>query len=287
MRDRIAGCILGGALGDAWGCPWEGKPGPIQFAVPDRLVLSDDTQLTLATCESIIECGRVDPAHLASAFARWYQTRHIRGLGSSTFKAMRDLAAGVHWAVAGARGEFAAGNGAAMRIAPLAFLLDPADPGQRVVICDVCRITHHNDEAYAGALAVMLAIRSALNDEPNLLIAVADGLPDSRVRDRLVELSRLKETPSDVAAKFGSSGYVVESVPLALYCAQAICVETLPNVLSAAIRAGGDTDTIASMAGQVAGTKVGRNAIPNELISAIEGSDELLEIVEGFAAFVG
>src|SRR5262249_2370962 len=118
-----------------------------------------------------------------------------------------------------------------------------------------CVIWRRECTGRSPALAVMLAIRSALNDEPNLLIAVADGLPDSRVRDRLVELSRLKETPSDVAAKFGSSGYVVESVPLALYCAQAICVETLPNVLSAAIRAGGDTDTIASMAGPGSGTK--------------------------------
>lgn len=41
--------------------------------------------------------------------------------------------------------ERAAGTGAAMRIAPLAFLLDPLDPEQRVTLRDVCRITHHSD----------------------------------------------------------------------------------------------------------------------------------------------
>src|SRR5260370_495332 len=137
--------------------------GPVAFEIPSRPVLSDDTQLTLATCQSIIECGRVDPENLASHFLRWYLAGRIRGMGSSALKAMRDLAVGTHWALAGARGEFAAGNGAAMRIAPLAFLLNPSDAGDRTVIRDVCRITHHNDEAYAGALAVMLAIRSVLS----------------------------------------------------------------------------------------------------------------------------
>jgi len=46
---------------------------------------------------------------------------------------------------------------------PLAFLLEPARPVDRTVIRDVCRITHQNDEAYAGALAVVVAIRSVLS----------------------------------------------------------------------------------------------------------------------------
>ena len=45
-----------------------------------------------------------------------------------------------------------------MRIAPLAFFLDPEDAGDRQLIRDVCRITHHNEEAYVGALAVVTAV---------------------------------------------------------------------------------------------------------------------------------
>jgi len=113
--DQILGCLLGGALGDAWGGPWEGRVGPSHFKVPSESKVSDDTQLTLATCESIIERGCVDPESLASHFLEWFVQGRISGMGSSTLKAMRDLSAGVHWALAGSRGEYAAGSGAATR----------------------------------------------------------------------------------------------------------------------------------------------------------------------------
>ena len=162
------------------------------FQIPARPVLSDDTELTLATCESIIESGRIDPAALASRFSRWFLEGRVHGMGSSTLKALRDLAVGTHWALAGAVGEFAAGGGAAMRVAPLSFLLNPTDAQDRIVIRDVCRITHHSDEAYAGALAVVLAIHSVLagswSEDRSFLEATTDGLPDSRVRDRCESL---------------------------------------------------------------------------------------------------
>jgi len=162
----------------------------------------------------------------------------------------------VHWALAGSRGEYSAGNGAAMRIAPLAFLMDPAKPADRTVIRDVCRITHHNDEAYIGALAVVIAIRLILADlwtpANSFLVAVAKAIPDSAVRDRITDLIPLKSHPADVASRFGASGYVVDTVPLALYCAQFIGEKPLSVVLAQAIEAGGDTDTIASITGQIA-----------------------------------
>jgi ADP-ribosyl-[dinitrogen reductase] hydrolase len=225
-KSQILGCILGGALGDAWGGPWEGSPGRIAFQIPSRSSVSDDTQFTLATCESIIENGGIHVEHLASHFATWFATGRVTGIGASTLKAMRDLAAGVHWALAGSRGEFSAGNGAAMRVAPLAFLLNPATPADRTVIRDVCRITHHNDEAYVGALAVVTAIRLNLTDtwthEKTILAAVGESIPDSAVRDRIKEFVPLKVHPSEVASRFGATGYVVDTVPLALYCAQFI-----------------------------------------------------------------
>ena len=290
LDDRIRGCLLGGALGDAWGGAWEGKPGPIDFKIPQRATLSDDTQLTLATCQSILERQRVDPEHLASHFLQWHSTGRILGIGASTLKAMRDLAAGVHWALAGSRGEWAAGNGAAMRIAPLAFLLDPALSGDRTALRDVCRITHHNDEAYVGALAVVEAIRSIVigrwSRRKSFLGLVADSLPDSRVRDRITELKRLQILPIEAASRFGATGYVVDSVPLALYCAQLIADEPLETVLATAISAGGDTDTIASITGQVAGTVVGATGLSSEKFAGIDGAEEVSRVAHQFAEFV-
>ena len=289
-RSQILGCLLGGALGDAWGGSWENKPGPIAFEVPSRSSISDDTQLTLATCESIIEYGSIHVEGLAFQFAERFKAGRITGAGSSTLKAMRDLLAGVHWALAGSRGEYSAGNGAAMRIAPLAFLLDPANPADRTTIRDVCRITHNNDEAYIGALAVLIAIRlilsGAWSQENSFLAAAAESIPDSAVRDRIKELLPLQVHPTEAASRFGASGHVVDTVPLALYSAQFIAEKSLATVIAQAVGVGGDTDTIASITGQIAGPVTGTPADYREHFSRITGGNEVIQVAESFADFV-
>ena len=255
--DQIRASLVGGALGDAWGGPYEGRPGPLAAPFPDVGQLSDDTYLTIATCEAIAEArGTVAAGAIAHSFKCWFNAGRLPGLGSSTLKAMRDLAAGAHWATAGARGEYAAGAGAAMRIAPLAFVLDPTIDDHRVRIRDVVRITHHSDEAYAGALAVVTAIRaSAVHREmpSDLLEIAAAALPDTRVRDRLRELVVSQDSPEEAARGRGASGYVVDAVPLALLVAATSIRDGMESALHRAVSLGGDTDTIASIAGQVMG----------------------------------
>jgi ADP-ribosylglycohydrolase len=262
----------------------------VQFEVPARPILSDDTELTLATCESIIEKCAVDPENLATHFVRWFDARRIHGIGSSTLKALRDLSAGTHWALAGARGEYAAGNGAAMRIAPLAFVLDPNDPKQRTIIRDVCRITHHSDEAYVGALAVILAIRAVITQEwssqRSFLSCVVPGLPDSAVRDRMLEMMSIELPIDEAGYRFGTTGHVVDTVPFALYCAQRVACDTLDIVLAGTISAGGDTDTIASITGQIAGTVVGLAGVPQKLFAELERSREVESIIRRFSEVV-
>ena len=289
IHDRARGCLLGGAIGDAMGGPFEGQPGPLRFREHAGWRISDDTQLTLATCESIIEMGRISPEHIAARFLQWFRERRLSGLGSSTLKALRDLDAGAHWALAGAKGEMSAGNGAAMRIAPLAFHLDPEVAERRQIIRDVCRITHHNEEAYAGAIAVAAAIRWLVFHKSaspaKLLEAVLTHLPDSRVRDRIAELNSLPNNfaVAELGTQFGSSAYVVESVPFALYAARQIDHLPLELVLRSAIEAGGDTDTIASITGQIAGAWIGASQIPTELIDSLPTSPDIKRVVDKFA----
>jgi hypothetical protein len=75
-------------------------------------------------------------------------------------------------------------------------------------------------------------------------------------------------------------------VPLALYCAQSIALEPLPTVLAQTISIGGDTDTIASIVGQLAGTLVGSAGVPDNLVGEVNGGEELKAIAEDFAEFV-
>jgi ADP-ribosylglycohydrolase len=287
LRDRARGCIIGGAIGDAMGGPFEGRPGPIKFKEHTAWSISDDSQFTLATCESIIEVGRVSPEHIAQCFVHRYRARRISGMGSSTLKALRDLDAGAHWALAGAKGEMSAGNGAAMRIAPLAFHLNPEDDQDRLLIRDVCRITHHNEEAYAGALAMVIAIRSLAFSQsaPRDILEIASSqLPDSRVRDHITELASIpNESVADIAARFGSSGYVVESVPLALFAARSIERQTFEELLRTVIEAGGDTDTNASMTGQIAGAWMGAAKIAENMIGLLPKTSCVQQISTDFA----
>ena len=193
--ERITGSILGGAIGDALGGPYEGALPPVTIDHQLGWRISDDTQLTLATCEAISKSHQVDPAIISATFVQWYRKSLLTGLGASTSKALSELNIGGHWALVGRKGEMSAGNGAAMRIAPLAFCLNPQEPAERQVIRDVCRITHHNEEAYAGASAVLLAVRAAYLGtwvgQSNLLSLIIPELPDSSVRDRLIELDQL------------------------------------------------------------------------------------------------
>ena len=290
--DRIIGSILGGAIGDAFAGPYEGASPPITIDEQCEWRLSDDTQLTVATCEAISKSHQVSPETIASTFVEWYRNSRLTGLGASSYKALSELSIGGHWALVGRKGEMAAGNGAAMRIAPLAFCLNPQELAQRLIIRDICRITHHNEEAYTGALAVLLAIRAAFvgswDGRPNLLGLIIPQLPDSSVRDRLVALDQIEHRISlgEVASQFGCSGYVVESVPLALLGAQRIRELEFRGLIERIIEAGGDTDTIASMAGQICGALLGKENLPREMVERLPNKDEIITVAEVFAGTV-
>jgi ADP-ribosyl-[dinitrogen reductase] hydrolase len=273
-RQRIIATILGGAIGDVLG----------GIAERASLNLSDDTQLTLATCEAILASGDVNAKTIANRMLEWFLAGRITGIGSSTLKAFRDLESGTHWALAGARGEYAAGNGAAMRAAPLAFILDPEQPSHRVLIRDVARITHHSDEAYVGALAVVIAVRSAAQRQSWSAEFVGSCLPDTRVRDNIMALAGMNGASlQTVARSIGSSGFVAETVPVALKLAQAITENGFESAIYEMNEIGGDTDTIAAIAGQIAGAELGE--APHLLLRDVPGRETIVSVAEAFATF--
>ena len=225
LKDRVFGCIVGGAIGDAAGSHYENMTGVSEVDFDLLSGITDDTQLTLATCESIIEVGSVSPENIAKHFLQWYNSRRLVGLGASTLKALRDLQVGAHWGLSGRSGEYAAGNGAAMRIAPLAFFLSSDD--DRSLIKDVCFITHKNDEAYVGSLSVLYALQLIIHEDwpagEQLLTLILPHLPDTVVKDNLIKLQHQPNlTIAQAADLIGCSGHVVQSIPFAFFAAQKI-----------------------------------------------------------------
>lgn len=292
LADRVVGCLLAGAIGDAAGSRYEGEPPPIAVDFEDEWFITDDTQLTLATCTAIVAQGEVNAESIAAEFARAFRSRTLVGLGASTYQALEALAAGGHWALAGRKGDRAAGNGAAMRAAPLAFCLDLSSHADRRVFRDVCRITHHNDEAYVGALAIALAVQFAWRGEwrggPGLIPQVGRQLPDSGVCDRLRDMEALEPntTLHEVARQFGNSGWAVESVPLALYSVQHLHEDGFTGWLRSVVELGGDCDTIASMAAQIAGCWLGGQRVPSNLIEKIPEGALVRNSAAAFATYI-
>ena len=273
-EDGISGCLLAGALGDAIGRQFENQNAP-RFCLPDVLKISDDTQLTLATCESIVRESGVVPEAVARQMTKWFREGRLTGLGASTLKSLTELNAGGHWAMVGATGELSAGNGAAMRVAPLAFFLDPLDDNDRRTIRDVCRITHRNDEAYLGALSLIFAILHP-NLKYELVNFLIDMLPDSRTRDRFIEIKDNQLTAKQLASRYSPNGYVVHSVPVAILIA--IESKTLMDGIEAIVDLGGDTDTIGSMFGHIFGARNGTDCLPSDLVERLEEAESISEL---------
>jgi ADP-ribosyl-[dinitrogen reductase] hydrolase len=283
FSDRLKGCLVGGAIGDGLGSAFEGQvPGSsIDLDVP--WAITDDTQLTMATCEALIESKRPAPEKMAAIFLEWYNGRRLTGLGSSTLKALRDLQIGAHWWLAGRSGEYGAGNGAAMRIAPLAFFLSPDE--DRALIRDICSITHKNDEAYVGCLCLLYAltyiIQGKWDETSSLIELITPHIPDTATRDNLLRLQDKPElTIKEAADLVGCSGHVVQSIPFVISAAQKIRSKSFTSILIEIILCGGDTDTNASMAGQIIGAYHGYSGLSDDLLSRFKKIRESAYILE-------
>ena len=205
--DRVRGCLLGLAVGDALGAPLEGlsaqqirthygqvidyvdgarawKRKPYRWRMPG--LYSDDTQQALALCDVLLEHGRVDPDRLAELYLALatpkgtYFGAH-RGVGRSFRQVLSDLERGVS---PRETGQKSAGIGAAMRIAPVALYFN-SDPGAMFeAVMAASLMTHRDIRSLAGAMAVSHAVRrlaaGALRDPSFLFRLAADVAREER-----------------------------------------------------------------------------------------------------------
>lgn len=294
-EDRFAGCLVGQAIGDALGMPFEGLSAQTiqahhqtvtEFLPGDDLEAgqyTDDTKMMLCIAESMVENGGVNPEDVARRFMAWFDSGDLRGIGMTCLEAISNLKGGVSWRESGKKGEWAAGNGTAMRIGPVGLIdcLDLELLGEDCWATSV--ITHNNAEAVAGATAVAYIIAALLRgarSPESLLTETADFVGDCEVSRRLQKARLLLEqdTPTaEALAQLGTSGYVVETVASALYCFLKTPHDFLSTCTSAVV-AGGDTDTIAAIAGAISGAYNGIHKLPPHLVDQVEDSHRLQEL---------
>ncbi len=283
------GALLGTFVGDALGMPFEGLghasiPAELEMmeARQGRGTYTDDTQMMIALAESLIVRSRVDADHLARAFLDAYDPD--RGYGGGTRRVFELWRSGVPVATAAGQifhGQGSRGDGAAMRVAPVAVCFRDDHERLCVEAAASARITHANSVGVDGAVVQAAAIGAALRGE-DVLAAARAAAKTAELRRALDEVEALLEVPrmpGEVHARLGSSAAAGEAVPAALY--SALAHDRFESALRFAVRLGGDTDTVAAMAGAVAGARDGYDMIPTRWLAALEDGERGRSYVQG------
>jgi poly(ADP-ribose) glycohydrolase ARH3 len=291
--DRARGALVGTFVGDALGMPYEGAPAGV---IPDVLEMedarlgrgtyTDDTQMMIALAESLLRCDVVDPEDLARAFRAHYDPRRGYGGGTSRVIELWELGEPVEQAalrVFGGTGSL--GNGAAMRVAPVAVRFAEDEVLVATQAGRSARLTHAHPLGVDGALVQAAAIRAALDGEEPLEAAVA-AARTGELRERLLTLNHACEAGlsadrlSGPGRRVGSSA--PESVPPAVVAAAR--ATSFEEAVTIAVHCGGDTDTVGAMAGAIAGARFGAAAIPPRWLDVLEDGAYGRRHVEELAA---
>ncbi|NDP63336.1 ADP-ribosylglycohydrolase family protein [Polaromonas sp.] len=335
---RVLGCILGGAVGDAFGYAiefdsWDAicrQHGPRGLREPvmqrGQLVVSDDTQMTLFTLEAMAVTlpGQLPPlfnetlmrpfqAACRRAYLRWGITqgihpllkdadqvtlhlspamRHLRAPGNTCLSAVR---AGATGTVMSSINQ-SKGCGAVMRTAPIG-LIEGTTPELAMALGDAAgALTHGHIDGWlpGGALSAMVrfiargeAIRPAAHHALRLL--AGHPHPDQRAINasgtaRLITtaLQLLDDTPdrSEIFRRLGEGWTGDEALAIGVYAACA--ASSFEDAVRLAANHDGDSDSTASIAGQLYGARHGIMSLPHAWVRRLDVLQDALQVTQRF-----
>ncbi|RFU38241.1 ADP-ribosylglycohydrolase family protein [Actinomadura logoneensis] len=276
---RAIGAVVGSALGDALGAPYEfGPANAFSQRFPttpapmrpgggwDEGEATDDTQMAVLVAESLLDRGRLDLPDMFERFVRWAAS-DPKDIGLQTEAVLTsgdpwDMAAGIHF-----QGNLrAAGNGGLMRAAPSAVFFAAEgreatmEAGRRITA-----LTHGDGAAWEGTAILHDLIRVALDGE-DPIGAVPQTLAHVRPRHR-ERYARVLDPgwhPDD-ATEF--NGAVWPCLGSAVWAVRT--TSGFVDALRAAIDLGGDTDTVAAVTGALAGAVYGVADVPDPWRAAL------------------
>ncbi|WP_394833007.1 ADP-ribosylglycohydrolase family protein [Pendulispora rubella] len=290
---RFRGAFLGCLLGDALGRPFEMMAGndtrlapalEAMLAGKGRWRYSDDTQMMMAVAESLVRCGRVSGADILAALAANYDP--ARGYGSGMRRALEAFRSGRGTAFS-SWAEGSKGNCAAVRGVAIACAYHEDMETLAAFAEEAAGVTHGHPLGRAGAVATAVGLGAVLARAPNLLelIAQAPTVVETILASKIEKAWYLAREHADVqsAASVLGNGIVAEdSVPLALFCFLRWAPDFV-DVVRNAILAGGDTDTIAAMAGALCGAQIGEEHLPPAWLDRVETGPKGIDGVRNLA----
>ncbi|WP_230684966.1 ADP-ribosylglycohydrolase family protein [Cellulomonas sp. JZ18] len=285
--DRVRGVLAGQACGDALGAGYEFGP-PLGDDVPVGMVgggvfawepgeWTDDTQMStvlVAVGLAAAEGGSDLLASLDDVTAGWAawartaadvgaQTRSVLTTAASTSAADVAAAARAHLAATGRAG----GNGSLMRTAPvaLAYLSDPVRRAEAARV--VSDLTHPDPIAGDACVLWCDAIARAVSTGVADVRAGLPLLPAERRGQWQTWIDEAEAAPP--VAFHRDNGWVVSAFRAAW--SAVVRGRDLPSVLDVAVRGGSDTDTVAAIAGALAGAVHGWSGVPQEWRDVVHG----------------
>lgn len=311
--------IMGVVVGDALGLPVQfmypkeiknRKRGPVTgmegygtFNMPEG-TWSDDSSMTLATLDSINIKKRLDPGSIMINFLRWYAKGEYTPFGqsfdhgSTCIAAITNFSRNPDYKTCGKKGEYANGNGALMRIMPVCLYAydknreDPTYDDNRAIadIHDIAALTHNHLRSNMACGLYYFCVKEILNnkDKQSLQECLQRGidaglayyrkdianLTELAHFGRLFNLDELKYI-SDKNIRF--SGYVVDSLEAAVW--SLINTTSFSGGLLKAVNYGDDSDTVAAIAGGLAGLYYGIDEIPSDWLAVIQKREWIEQMV--------
>ncbi|MCW1923566.1 ADP-ribosylglycohydrolase family protein [Luteolibacter arcticus] len=287
-EDAISQCLLGGALGDALGLPAEGLHAKRiarmwrgswrhRFLFGKGMV-SDDTEHAVMTALSLAKQGE-DPDAFTKDLARrlrWWFAGIPAGIGMATARSAIRLWCGIS---PSRSGVWSGGNGPLMR-APVIGVHFADDVERRATFVNAStRITHTDPRASEAARMIAEAASMAANGTPNpaiILDALEKHIESDEMKIRFPLLLSALTDGIEVGAfadSFGRkpgfvSGFAPDTAAVALFAWLRHRGDFRATV-TAVIAAGGDTDTVAFVAGSLAGIDVGKEGLPADWIAGL------------------
>lgn len=272
-KHQVVGMIVGCAIGDALGAPYEFMhPDDIPtnlYDTPLEMIAggahdvsvgewTDDTALMLATADAYINRGGLDTAVVADNFKAWaetgkYGTRdYVFDIGSTTDLAIAHMTR--QHPYAGKASSGSSGNGSLMRIAPAIA-------------------ANHNNEYAAIGDAVALALMTHGNTDT---VQYITAFVAEVFNGKLPHYSRLRRS-WDVHTTHGT-GSIMHSYNVAWYAMH--YGGTFEGAMLEAIKLGYDTDTNAAITGMLAGARCGYEAIPQRWLDKLQQHDKIVKMAE-------
>jgi poly(ADP-ribose) glycohydrolase ARH3 len=304
LQERFRGAIVGTAVGDALGAPFEGNLRVAADAVRrwaadgGALRWTDDTAMTISVAESLIARGGFDGGDLMRRFVVRYRAEPDRGYGGGPPQIFAAVADGAAWdepaqQLFGGTGSY--GNGAAMRVAPVGLFHHDALHRVAEVARDTARLTHTHALGLQGAAVQAYAVAwlTGARHEPGrssagaLLAEVRRVGPAPQLQaafDVIADVQQRRDSgqhvdPDEIARRVGTGIAAVEAVPAALHATLAN-PGSFADAVTYAVALGGDTDTVAAMAGALSGVLLGHRAIPTAWLDRLEDHERLVTLAD-------